>query len=260
MGPRLRGDDGEDCHDRPRFHRGARYRGRRALLRSAARDARDEPSCANGRTRRSATARNIPSSGSTAAPIWRRSPPIAARMSACARASPRRGRCLSRRGARRRRHLRRRARLSRAISRELLRRLHPRSGRQPHRGGDVRRPEPNATAGRRPPPSSSWPSSGTASAAFCSIGRMSSTLSATRRSKLRSPRMNSSVFMCSSSAQSGSQKPLILASSTGLLVTAELHPGQLLDQSPRACRRRPAARRRRPPTRTSCVCARACRG
>ena len=34
-----------------------------------------------------------------------------------------------------------------------------------------------------------------AAAAFCNIGRMSSTLSATRRSKFRSPRMNSSVFM-----------------------------------------------------------------
>ena len=49
------------------------------------------------------------------------------------------GRCLPRRGACRRRHQSDGAPgLARAISRELLRRLHPRSRRQPHRGGDVR--------------------------------------------------------------------------------------------------------------------------
>ena len=85
-------------------------------------------------------------------------------------------------------------------------------------------------AARRPPRSSAWPLPAPLPPPACSIGRMSSTFSATSRSKLKSPRMNSSVRIWSSSAQSGSQKPSILASQHRLLVAAELHPGELLDQ------------------------------
>ena len=42
--------------------------------------------------------------------------------------------------------------------------------------------------------------------------------------------MNSVARICDSSAISGSQKPSMLASRTGLRVTAELLPGHLLDQ------------------------------
>ena len=73
-------------------------------------------------------------------------------------------------------------------------------------------------------------SSGTASIARVSMGRMSLTLSATSKSKLNSPRMNSSFFIWSMSAHSGSQKSLDIGDQHWLPVAAELRPGELLDQ------------------------------
>jgi catechol 2,3-dioxygenase-like lactoylglutathione lyase family enzyme len=73
-----------------------------------------------------------------------------------ARARHQGGRCVSRRRDCRRRALRRRTRHAARIFAALLRRLHPRLGRQPHRGGDVFEGCKVApfTAARPEPPSS----------------------------------------------------------------------------------------------------------
>ena len=66
------------------------------------------------------------------------------------------GRCLSRRRARGRRRRRRQTGPAPAARRRLLRRLHPRPRRQPHRGGHLPRRQIKIRAGRLQPPSSAW--------------------------------------------------------------------------------------------------------
>ena len=233
---------------------------RPSVLRSAARDARHEPNCANGPATASAIGKKYPE-------FWINlrtdMAPVAADSGAhvCLRAaSTEIGRCVSRRGACRRRHLRRRAGLSRAIRRRLLRRLHPRSGRQPHRGGDVRSSRLTITSRSASAAVICLASSGTGVRRLLQHRQNVGDLVGDQQIEAQIAADEFQRLHVLEQRAERLPEALDIGEQHRLACGGRAAPRSIARPAPRACRRRRAARRRRPPSRTSCVCARACRG
>ena len=191
-----------------------------------------------------------------ARPQLSRHPTTAARMSACARQTPRRSMPFMPRRSPPARSPTARPASARNIAR-LLRRLHPRPRRQPHRSGDVSRRRCRSS---EPALASAVHirSAGTVIGTFRGFGHLARRVAQHRQDVLDIARppggryshrrgTNCTARMCSSSASSGSQKPLMLASRIGFLWRPSCAQVSCSTSFLQRADRRPAAPRRRRP-------------
>ncbi len=232
-----------------------------AVLRRAAGAARHDASCANGRMRRSASARNIRNSGSTSAPQHEAaSPTTAACISACARPTRRRSMRFTPPRSRPAARPTARPGMRHAISRQLLRRFHPRPRRQPHRGGDVfegREVETPLTARSPPAPPSSFPLRPRRARPRAASAECPRPCRRPENRRCIAAGTNSSVAHVLDQRQQRVPVAVDVGDQDRLLVAAELRPGELLDQlfeRADAARQRDEARRRA----RTCVRLRSC--